>query len=399
MSEILSWFRGDLDTPQRIWSALFPALLIVGAFLIYWVRGRIKGGYCDEEVAARGETLLIPMGPRHFFAWLIDPIVRLLVKGGVPPNAVTILSVLLSIGAGVAIAAGRFSLGGWLYLSAGACDFIDGRLARGSGRASPGGAAFDSVLDRYAEAVVFVGFAWFYRDRWVLLPVLAALIGSFLISYVRARGEGLGVDVKMGLMQRPERMVILGVTAALSPVIEALIEPNNPRPIHRLAVAGVVVLAVFTQFTALQRLLHVVRALSKTSVARVATIRRNVVAAAVGTGADFLLVLLLIARFQTVPWVATAIGCILGGALNYVLNRVWTFRSIAPPIGESVRYVAVSLSSALLNAGGVALFLLLPEFPSLIAWIVVRALIFSTWNYPLQSEFVYRRQAVFAGHE
>ena len=112
---------------------------------------------------------------------------------------------------------GQFSLGGWLYLCSGACDFLDGRLARITGKSSASGAALDSILDRYSEAAMLIGLAWYYRESWVLLPVLAFLAGSFLVPYVRARGEGLGLHLKVGLMQRPERVVVLGVAVVFSP--------------------------------------------------------------------------------------------------------------------------------------------------------------------------------------
>ncbi len=153
----------------------------------------------------------------------------------------------------MALAAGRFALGGWLFLTAGLCDFFDGRVARNSGKASPRGAALDSIVDRYGDAAVPMGLAWYYRESWVLVAVLVTLVGSLLISYARARGEGLGTDVKVGLMQRPKRVVLLGLTVALSPIEPALRRPNDPHPMHWLAVGGLVVLALATQGTALQR--------------------------------------------------------------------------------------------------------------------------------------------------
>lgn len=376
---------------EALRDALLPALILgtyaIGALLVYLVRG-IR--HHDGEIATRGSTALIGMGPRHFFAWAMRPIWITLVKLRFPPDAITILSVLLSIGAGVCLAAGQLSLGGWLYLFSGACDFIDGRLARESGRASPAGAAFDSVLDRYAESAVLIGLGWLFRGSPVLIPVLLALVGSTLVPYVRARGEGLGVEVKMGTMQRPERMVILGMAAVWSPVVDVLVGTTGQ---HALLVVALLVLAVTTQITALQRLGHVMTALdpsrARTSVALVS---KNVVAAVVATGLDFGTVLLLIDR-GVAPWLATALGCVIGGVTNFLLNRRWTFRSDGPASQEALRYTIVSVSSALLNSGAVAALMLLPEVSAVVAWVIARVLIFSTWNHPLQRDYVFARPA------
>lgn len=399
---LIDWVRGDLSTAERIWSAMLPGLILGSYFLIglviYGVRTALRGRYRDAEVEARGTSILIGAHGRAYFAWVMQPIFTVLHKLDVPPNAITTLSVLLASAAGLALAVGRFALGGWLYMLAGACDFVDGRLARASGKANPAGAALDSVLDRYAESAVLVGLAWFYRDSWVLLAVLATLVGSMLIPYIRARGEGLGLQVKVGLMQRPERLVILGLTVALSPIIEAILVPADPHPIHRLAVVGLLFLAVTTHITALRRLVYVVSALEPESSGTFSNplgrggIVRNVVAAVLATGADFAVVFFLIKVAAVTPWLATLIGCIVGGGANFTINRVWTFASTAPPLPQAWRYVFTSGSSALLNAGGVAVLLLLPGLTSFGAWALARAVVFLTWNYPLHREYVYGDQ-------
>lgn len=399
MQDVISWLKGDLTTAGRIWGAIAPALLLgsyfFGGLLIYMFRVVLKGGYRDAEIEARGSSALIGMRARNFFAWVMRPIWGLLQRAQVPPNAVTTLSVLLACAAGVSVAVGRFALGGWLYLFAGACDFIDGRLARVTGKASPAGAALDSVLDRYAESAILVGLAWFYRDSWVLLAVLVTLVGSHLVPYVRARGEGLGVDVKVGLMQRPERLVLLGATVAFSPIIEAWLVPLDTKPIHRLAVLGIVILAAATQLTAAQRLAHVLGKLDPRTAAtfKRATdrggIARNIIAALVATGVDFLMVTVLVSLASADPRLATALGCVVGGVTNFAINRIWTFGSTAPAIGQAWRYGFVSASSALLNSGGVAILLFLPALDYRLAWIIVRGAVFLAWNYPLHRDYVF----------
>ena len=182
----------------------------------------------------------------------------------VPPNAVSAAGLIGSVIAGGLYGSGRFFLGGIGVLLAGACDTIDGRLARRTGRASDFGAFFDSTLDRFGEIAIFSGLAFYFaagdpgdgaggRPAMVLLSVLA-LSGSLMVSYTRARAEGLSLKCDIGMMQRPERMFVLivGSFATLLPVIGAVI--------MQLAIGA---LAVFGCYCALQRMYHVYRQLSR----------------------------------------------------------------------------------------------------------------------------------------
>ncbi len=394
MDVLWSWITGNLDAEPRIVSAVMPAVIIIGYLLLgvpaYLLRAR---RYHDKELEKRGSSVLLAMPLRIYFSWAIRPFYQLVERSGLPPAAITTLSWLLSVGAGVALAAGRFALGGWLFLAAGLCDFFDGRLARHNGTASPRGAALDSIVDRYGDAAVLVGLAWYYRESWVLVAVLATLVGSLLISYVRARGEGLGTEVKVGLMQRPERVVLLGLTVALSPIEAALRTPDDSHPMHWLAVGGLVVLALATQATALQRFVHVLRKLPGSPGEASWIVPRNLAlaataAAAIATAVDFGLVSTLVELASVRPWLATVGGCVLGALVNFTINRGFVFRSDDHPVPQMARYGLVSATSALLNAGGVAVLLLL-DIDYRLAWVLVRAAVFVGWNLPLQRDYVY----------
>lgn len=254
---------------------LVPALAVLGTLVVASAVFVGRGGrarFRDEEAERRVSGLTTP-AIRNLFAWMMSPFLRALLSARIPANFVTYLSLVISLGAGAALATGRFALGGWLYFVAGACDFFDGRLARAQKSASAAGAALDSILDRYTEASILIGLAWFYRQSWVLVPTLFALVGSILVSYVRARGETLQANVgskatmaEVGWLQRPERVVILGATVALSPAAEVLVPSSLfgavGAPGNWLAVLGIVIIAVGTQLTAVQRTRHLVRALS-----------------------------------------------------------------------------------------------------------------------------------------
>ena len=397
MDAILDWLTGNVSRSGRVWAALLPAIVVALYFLIgllvYSIRVRIRGHHRDPEVEGRGSSMLLGMYLRLYFAWMMRPFWSLVRLSQIPANALTTLSVLLASGAGVALAAGRFSLGGWLYIFAGVCDFMDGRLARASGKASASGAALDSILDRYADAAVLCGLAWFYRDSWVLLAVILALVGSMLVSYIRARGEGLGVEVKMGLMQRPERILYLGVATALSPILEAWLDPTNPHPIHRMAVAGIVLLAVTTQLTAARRLAYLLRSLGAELLPRWRQMDRwrislILVGGSVATIGDFLLMVMLVEQQGLPVWQATAVGCGFGAAINVSVISLLTSRRPAGPVFLASRYAFVSLTSAFLNAAGVGLLLSLPlVYP--LAWVLVRCAVFLAWNLSLHRDYVF----------
>ncbi len=403
MEAVIDWILGQrLTATGRIISALWPMVALFSYFLVgmiaFAIRNAIKGPWEDEEVASRGSTIFAGMWFRQCFAWVMLPVWALLKRSGLPANAMTTLSVLLAIASGVAVAAGRFSLGGWLFIFSGFCDFFDGRIARFTNTASKAGSALDSILDRYSDAAILVGLGWYYRDSWVQFAVMVALVGSLLVPYVRAKGESLGVSVTVGLMPRVERIVYLGVSVALSPIIEAILVPDDPAPMHRLAIAGIVLLAISTQLTAAQRFIFLMQELS--GQAQKLKIRlgqgslfRNVVSAAIATGLDFLTVVMLVTNRDMDPWLATALGCVVGGIANFVINRIWTFASDSPVRAQAARYTFVSATSMFLNSGGVAVILLLPDLDYRLAWILVRVAVFLAWNFPLQRDYVFAWQA------
>jgi phosphatidylglycerophosphate synthase/putative flippase GtrA len=396
LDNLVAWLVGDLSPSARIWTALAPALLasayFIGGLLLFLVRCAIKGVPQDEETLKRGSTVLVGMFLRHYFFWIIQPLWKVLYRSGLPANALSMLSGLLGVSSGVAVAAGRFALGGWLFLASGILDVMDGRLARMRKEANPAGAALDSVLDRYVDSAMLMGLAWYYRDTWVLLPVLMALMGTSLVPYVRARGEGLGINLRGGAMQRLERVLFLGAGVALSPILEALWFPEQKNPMHWLAVGGLVFVAVMSNVTALSRFRALVNALAPPPLRKrsgLAILGLNAAAGAVATGVDFASVLGMVEWMSFSPVAATALGCVLGGVVNYSLNRLITFRSHGAVAPQMARYALVSGTSALLNAGGVALLTLHPQLAYTLGWWLARGAVYFAWNLPLQRDYVF----------
>jgi CDP-diacylglycerol--glycerol-3-phosphate 3-phosphatidyltransferase len=188
---------------------------------------------------------------RGFLAPIIDAIARVLVKLGFSPNGLTVVGVLIAGIAGALIAGGMLAVGGAVILFAGVFDMFDGAVARLTSRVTKFGALFDSVMDRISEAVVLLGLLAFYLDNGSVLGaflVYVSIVGSIMVSYVRARAEGLGIECTSGLMQRPERIASLGMGIIVGQWWEPAI----------LIVLGVI--AVLTVFTTGQRILEVSRA-------------------------------------------------------------------------------------------------------------------------------------------
>lgn len=188
---------------------LAPALLLSATFVIAFVVycGLCAAGRAPKISDVKHNQLLGPF-VAGFLVWLIRPLERLLV-GRVSPNLVTAMSLALCGITGLAAGLGHLPGAVWLYAFAGILDVLDGRLARLGGKQTAAGALFDSVSDRWGELLVFAGYAWYLHDSLWLLAVMAAMGGSMMVSYTRARAEGLGIELSGGLMQRAERIVLV----------------------------------------------------------------------------------------------------------------------------------------------------------------------------------------------
>ncbi len=201
---------------------------------------------------------------------VITPIGNFLARLRIHPNVLSVCGLVLSIIAGVMYGMGLFFLASFVVILAGICDTLDGQLARQTGRSSKFGAFFDSTLDRYSDLSLLIGMAWFFSGYkvilgfnghsitndshpWTILFIILAMTGSFMVSYCRARAEGLGLDCNIGIMQRPERitLIVLGSFLSVIPGIGPFIIKTT-----------LFILAVSTNITAIHRILYVRNQLS-----------------------------------------------------------------------------------------------------------------------------------------
>ena len=217
---------------------------------------------------------------------IINPFVKFLIKIGFTPNLVTLTGFVLNIGVAIIFILGAeegnrndLSYVGWagaMILFAGLFDMLDGQVARLGNMSSKFGALFDSVLDRYSELIMFLGICYYLVAHHYFLSSLfafLALIGSMMVSYTRARAEGLGIECKGGLMQRPERIITIGVAALACGIVAHYIGGD-----YKLFVSGlnfhifesmsvftipITLVAVLSNITAVKRLNDCKKALEK----------------------------------------------------------------------------------------------------------------------------------------
>ena len=210
---------------------------------------------------------------------IINPFVKLLIKLGVTPNIITTIGLMINITATIVFIIGGevgeqgdLSYIGWgcgLVLFAGLFDMIDGQVARLGSMSSRFGALYDSVLDRYSELFMFLGICYYFVAHHYFLSSLItfiALVGSMMVSYVRARAEGLGIECKAGFMQRPERIVIIGVSGLICGIVSICSGGNQKLYIQWLNfdvvetisifIYPIAVVAVMANLTAIKRLNH-----------------------------------------------------------------------------------------------------------------------------------------------
>lgn len=202
---------------------------------------------------------------------IINPIIQAMVKVGITPNMVTTIgfvgnlaATLLFVVAALMVRSGdtaqameMVGWGGATILFAGLFDMMDGRLARVSGKSSVFGALWDSTLDRYSELCTLFGICYYLLQvegwEWAGIVTFVAMVGSVMVSYVRARAEGLDIECKVGLMQRPERVVVTAVGAIFCGVCANI----------WVLVVPMIIIAVLANITAFWRVAHCYKELNK----------------------------------------------------------------------------------------------------------------------------------------
>lgn len=184
------------------------------------------------------------------FLTVIEPLAKVLINLRVHPHVLTFSGLIFSLLAFNFFRNGFLFYGGLMIILAGICDILDGRLARETQKMSKYGALIDSVVDRYSEVLMYMGLAVFFWKRSALMIILLilAIAGSFLVSYTRARAEALGFECKIGLMQRQERMTYLAAGAIFGSI---------PYTRHFFLTLAIWLIAILSNVTVIQRIWYI----------------------------------------------------------------------------------------------------------------------------------------------
>jgi CDP-diacylglycerol--glycerol-3-phosphate 3-phosphatidyltransferase len=234
-------------------SVLAVAFLSMPIYALVGSKGRDP-----HDMENRGSFVLGSFARRWFY-WFLWPVERTALALRIGPLFFNLLGVAFGGIAALCFATGSVSVGGWMVLLGGVADILDGRIARALGVADRRGAFLDSTLDRFAEFAAFIGLAVLFRgSELALVLVVTALGGSLLVSYARARGESVGVVCKLGVMQRAERLLVVGFGAILDPTVSAWLG----RDTGALLVPALGLVAVGTVATAVFRTVWISRRLS-----------------------------------------------------------------------------------------------------------------------------------------
>jgi len=198
-------------------SVLVAAVLSMAVFAV-------SGARRDPDAERRNSRFLMGAGDFlvHWLLWALRPLDRVAAALNLSPDFFNFAGLFFGLLSGIAIAADRIELGGWAIALGGVADIMDGRVARARQLSSPYGTFIDSMLDRFVEVFAFLGFVVYLR-AFTYGPLLAAaaITGSLLVSYARARGESVGVLCKEGLMQRAERLVLIFLACLLDRPLDA----------------------------------------------------------------------------------------------------------------------------------------------------------------------------------
>jgi CDP-diacylglycerol--glycerol-3-phosphate 3-phosphatidyltransferase len=361
------------------------------------------GRYQPDRVKKEPGSLFLGRFFIEFGYWCFAPLEKGALKLGLTPNQLTAGSLAASLAGAAAFALGAPLAGGALVITCAILDALDGMVARTRGTASDAGELIDAAVDRYAEIATFAGIAAYYRDFppgfWL---ALLSLGGALLVSYARAKGEISGIDARMGSMNRGERAVYIGAAGVLSPSAAAWLEPGAHHPAYHLLLVTLGLVAIMANVTAIRRFRYVHAELRKregdaTSGEREAELQgwfqRAWLASAIATVIDYGTFALLVEVIGVYSGTSRAVGALLGAVANFIVNKLWTFKTRHNSIWVEVpRYAAISLTSLLLNTVGVILLTEGLHWNPLIAAALVGTIVSVGWNLPLHRIFVFREQ-------
>lgn len=248
-----------------LYFALTPPFIIISFTIAYLIRIALWGRVRSDRVEADGGSVLLGKPPLEMGAWLISWVVRPCVALGITPNMVTWGSLILGVGAGVALATGWIGLGALLTSLSSALDAADGGVARATGKSSDAGEVLDAAVDRYNEMIFMAGAAIYFFTQgslwgvWGVAISLLSICGAFMVSYASAKAEALQVEPPRGAMRRAERALYCFFAAGIGPVLAVFWDNPLAVGLPMILVFGLIGVvgnvSAIKRFGAIQRLL------------------------------------------------------------------------------------------------------------------------------------------------
>jgi CDP-diacylglycerol--glycerol-3-phosphate 3-phosphatidyltransferase len=218
---------------------------------------RAKGGKGPSASKLLGREI------KTWWILIMRPIEDYLIEKRVHPNVLTVTSLIVSAIAGFLFYKGWIFIAGIALLAGSNFDMLDGRIARAQRLSSEHGAFFDSCLDRFAEIFIFLGLLGYFHESLFSYVVFLILGATTMVSYTRARAEGLGVDCEVGIMQRTERIVYLGAFSVFNLFGNLITSSLGIKPADYLLKFALALILIFSSYTAIERMIHVMRRLKE----------------------------------------------------------------------------------------------------------------------------------------
>jgi len=225
----------------------------------------------SEETLSRLHKSFIGIFLVEFWYWITRPLLNFFKLIKITPNGITGISILLSFITGALYSFSFIALGGWILVLSASLDMLDGALARETGQSTKAGAFFDSCSDRYSDSFVFIGIALFFLNKSFSLSagtftisisdyigvfvIMTILLGAASMSYVKARGDVAGASTKRGLMQRPERVMMLSIFSVLDPFFKVILTKYGYNP-DLVLIGMLITMSVLINISAIVRMAH-----------------------------------------------------------------------------------------------------------------------------------------------
>jgi CDP-diacylglycerol---glycerol-3-phosphate 3-phosphatidyltransferase len=236
--------------PPLLIEELIPLILVIGSclalFAAYGTRLALAGRARDARTEREHPTVLLGRFPMEAFHWAMRSVADYIVRLRVNPDHLTYLSLAITGATVPLVASGAFTWAAFVLLIGSALDALDGIVARQRSIASDAGEVLDAVIDRYADALPLAGLVLYFRQSAAALVfIMWAWIGSFAVSYVRAKAEAMSIELRGGLMRRQERLLYLGIALLLGPVLPDVVGLPVSRPWTVFIVGGIGFLSNF----------------------------------------------------------------------------------------------------------------------------------------------------------